>query len=271
MRTLGNISLHKPSSERLIDGHICKVIVAVSEKFNILIFRDDEKLKVLKLIVDFFSNIASHKHNLETIHSEGVTNFVITILETTEISEDLVLMACIDTIDGLCQNQQIENYVVMDKKLLLQLIDLLKIKEDEKLITKSIRLLTNMTLNENCIPYILQANLLSVLANIVLPVYRNQKIDTYINKILLRIFARKPDIKIILKSGYLDCLIKTIEINDQIDDGYIDILLHYASSIPNYLNHRTFFVLVKVLTTKINQKETIDKCFKVIRAIFSTE
>lgn len=39
-------------------------------------------------------------------------------------------MACIDTIDGLCQNQQIENFVVMDKKLLLQLIDLLKIKED---------------------------------------------------------------------------------------------------------------------------------------------
>ncbi len=56
-------------------------------------------------------------------------------------------MSCIDTIDGLCQSQQIENYVVMDKKLLLQLIDLLKVKEDEKLITKSIRLITNMTLN----------------------------------------------------------------------------------------------------------------------------
>ncbi len=119
-------------------------------------------------------------------------------------------MACIDTIDGLCQSTQIENYVVMDKKLLLQLIDLLKIKEDEKLITKSIRLLTNMTLNEMCIPYILQANLLSVLANIVLSVYRNEKINLYINKIIIRIFARKPDIKQILKSGYLDCLMKAI-------------------------------------------------------------
>lgn len=123
--------------------------------------------------MDFFSNLASHKFSLETIHAEGVTNFVITILETTEISEDQILMACIDTIDGLCQSNQIENYVVMDKKLLFQLIDLLKIKEDEKLITKSIRLLTNMTLNEVCIPYILQANLLSVLANIVLSVYHN--------------------------------------------------------------------------------------------------
>lgn len=52
--------------------------------------------------------------------------------------------------------------------------------------------------------------MLSVLSNVVLPVYKNEKIDTYINKIILRIFARKPDIKLILKSGYLDCLIKTI-------------------------------------------------------------
>ncbi len=70
-----------------------------------------------------------------------------------------------------------------------------------------------MTLNEVCIPYILQANLLSVLANIVLSVYRNQKIDTYINKIVIRIFQRKPDLKLVLKSGYLDCLIKSIEIS----------------------------------------------------------
>lgn len=83
----------------------------------------------------------------------------------------------------------------MDKKLLLQLIDLLKVKEDEKLITKSIRLLTNMTLNELCIPYILSANLLSVLANIVLSVYRNQKIQTYINKMIIRIFSKKPGVK----------------------------------------------------------------------------
>lgn len=61
-----------------------------------------------------------------------------------------------------------------------------------------------------CIPYILQANLLSVLANIVLPVYQNQKIEVYINKIVLRIFAKKPDVKLVLKSGYLDCLMKSI-------------------------------------------------------------
>lgn len=221
--------------------------------------------------MDFFSNLASHKFSLETIHAEGVTNFVITILETTEISEDQILMACIDTIDGLCQSNQIENYVVMDKKLLFQLIDLLKIKEDEKLITKSIRLLTNMTLNEVCIPYILQANLLSVLANIVLSVYHNEKINTYINKIIIRIFARKPDIKQILKSGYLDCLMKAIEMNEQVDDQYIDILLFYCQHIPNYLNHRAFFNLVKVLTTKQNQKEIVDKCLKVIRTIFTSE
>ena len=82
-------------------------------------------------------------------------------------------MGCIDTIDGLCQNQMIETYVVKEKNLLMQLIDLLKVKEDEKLTTKSIRLLANMTLNQMCIPYILEANLLSVLANIVLSIHCN--------------------------------------------------------------------------------------------------
>lgn len=96
--------------------------------------------------------------------------------------------------------------------------------------------------------------MLSVLSNVVLSVYKNEKIDTYINKIILRIFARKPDIKLILKSGYLDCLIKTIEINDKIDDSYIDILFFYCQYIPNYLNHRAFFNLIKLLTTKQNQK-----------------
>ena len=72
---------------------------------------------------------------------------VITLLETTEISEDKILMGCIDTIDGICQLEEAENYVVMDRNLPYLLIDLLKVKEDEKLLTKSIRLLTNLTIN----------------------------------------------------------------------------------------------------------------------------
>lgn len=138
------------------------------------------------------------------------------------------MMGCIDTVDGLCQLPQVENYVVMDKNLPYLLIDLLKVKEDEKLLTKTIRLLTNMTINEICIPYILTANLLSVLANIVLPVHQNEKIKAYINKIIVRIFNNKPDIKLILKSGYLDCVMKTIEISKNIDDYFIDIILFYS-------------------------------------------
>lgn len=38
---------------------------------------------MLKLTVDFISNLATHKYNLDLMHSEGLTNFVITILETT--------------------------------------------------------------------------------------------------------------------------------------------------------------------------------------------
>lgn len=64
---------------------------------------------------------------------------------------------------------------------------------------------------------------------------------------------------------------KAIEMNEQVDDQYIDILLFYCQHIPNYLNHRAFFNLVKVLTTKQNQKEIVDKCLKVIRTIFTSE
>lgn len=30
MRTLGNISLHKPSTEKLINGHVCQLIVTMA-------------------------------------------------------------------------------------------------------------------------------------------------------------------------------------------------------------------------------------------------
>lgn len=110
-----------------------------------------------------------------------------------------------------------------------------------------------------------------MLANIVMAMYRNEKIDLYINKIIIRIYNKKPDVKLILKSGYLDCLMKAIEIHNEIDDAYIDILLHYCQYIPNYLNHRAFFNLVKLLSSKHNHKDIVDKCLKVIRVIFSSE
>jgi hypothetical protein len=85
-------------------------------------------------------------------------------------------MACIDTIDCLCQNPEIENYVVTEKKILDLLIDVLKTQTDEKIVVKSTRLLTNLTINPNCLPFILQANLLSVLANIVMPHFYGNKL-----------------------------------------------------------------------------------------------
>jgi hypothetical protein len=78
-------------------------------------------------------------------------------------------MGCIDTVDGLCQNPDIEAYSVNEKNLPYILIDILKIQEDEKIIVKATRLLTNLTINPKNIPNILEANLLSVLANIVMP------------------------------------------------------------------------------------------------------
>jgi hypothetical protein len=52
----------------------------------------------------------------------------------------------------------------------------LKIQTDEKIVVKSTRLLTNLTINAACIPYILEANLLSVLASIVMPHFYGNKL-----------------------------------------------------------------------------------------------
>lgn len=81
------------------------------------------------------------------------------------------------------------------------MIDILKMQTDEKIVVKSTRLLTNLTINPACIPHILKANLLSVLANIVMPhFYGNKtaaeqmkKMETYILKIITRIYHSKAE------------------------------------------------------------------------------
>ena len=74
---------------------------------------------------------------------------------------------------------------------------------------------------------------MSVLANIVMPSFfmkynektelnylsnnpavstpPNKKMEMYINKTLVRIHNSKPALGLVLKSGYLDCLVRTIE------------------------------------------------------------
>lgn len=171
----------------------------------------------MKILIDLVANLSAHKYKLEIIHREKITLLILTLLETTETNAG-ILMSCIDTIDGLCQNPEIESYAVSAKKLPYILIDILKIQEDEKIIVKSTRLLTNLTINSLCIPFILEANLLSVLANIVMPTFygnrlekeQSRKMETYVFKILTRIYNSRQSIALILKSGYLDCLVRTI-------------------------------------------------------------
>ncbi|CAM6000709.1 unnamed protein product [Sphagnum balticum] len=187
------------------------------EKLEIFVHFDDKKAKLMKIVIDLIANLSSHKYRLDQFHKEKIALVILTLLETVD-SYPQILMACIDTIDSLCQNAEIENYCVSEKKLPYILIDVLKTQEDEKIVVKSTRLLTNLTINPVCIPYILEANLLSVLANIVLPHFsgnklaaeQNKKMETYTLKIISRIYHAKQQKNLILKSGYLDCLIRTI-------------------------------------------------------------
>ena len=125
---MGNISLHKGCAESLIDGHICSLVIKLIVGLKIILYKDDEKTKLLKLCIDVISNLTGQKYKLLEMHNEKITNMVIELLNDKGNVDDNILMSAIDTIDGLCQNQDVESYVVMDKKLLLRLIDLLKVK-----------------------------------------------------------------------------------------------------------------------------------------------
>lgn len=81
--------------------------------------------------------------------------------------------------------------------------------------------------------------------------YHNAKIEAYINKILHRIFNQRPPIKQILKCGYLECLLKSVDNSPQnVEDTFIDIMLHYSQHFPSYLSSKAFFALVKFLIIK---------------------
>jgi len=80
---------------------------------------------MLELVV----NLSSHKYRLDVFHSEGITPLLLIIIENID-TQIPILTACIDTIDCLCQNPQIENYMVCERKIPFVLIDVLKIQTD---------------------------------------------------------------------------------------------------------------------------------------------
>ena len=95
----------------------------------------------------------------------------------------------------------------------------------------------------------------------------NKKMEMYISKILVRIHNSKPSIGLVLKSGYLDCLVRTIETADNLEDIYIEILGSYAKGLPNFLNKRAFMCLIRVLTRRLKSKETVEKCLKIFKTL----
>jgi hypothetical protein len=78
--------------------------------------------------------------------------------------------------------------------------------------------------------------------------------QAYILKIISRVYHSKPDKETILKSGYLDCLVRTVETSDTIEDTYIELLYFYSDTIPTFLNKRAFLCLIRALGKKIGSK-----------------
>lgn len=66
-----------------------------------------------------------------------------------------IIAACIDSIDGMCQEKEVER-VAVDKKLIPLLLDILKTHEaNEKIVVKGIRVISNLTLDKEFIQKIL--------------------------------------------------------------------------------------------------------------------
>ena len=157
-------------------------------------------------------------------------------------------------------------------------MDILKLQSSEKLIVKATRLITNLTIHSACIPSILQSNILGVIANVVIPQLEIdlekessedcKKIEVYIVKAVTRIHQSSPSIEAVLKSGFLDCLVRMIEVAD-VNEFFLDIMFHYSPFIPTFLNKRAFKSMIKVLTIKVNNKDILPKCIQSLKSILS--
>lgn len=53
------------------------------EVFHMFVNLDETKLRLLKIAIDVFANLTSHKYNLPVMHEEQVTSSMIMLLETT--------------------------------------------------------------------------------------------------------------------------------------------------------------------------------------------
>jgi hypothetical protein len=72
-------------------------------------------------------------------------------------------------LDALCQSPEIELYMIEEKRLLYILMDVLKLQEEVLIILKAGRLVSNLSIHNQCIPFILKTSILSVIGNVVVP------------------------------------------------------------------------------------------------------
>jgi hypothetical protein len=106
LRALGNLSLSIKLAQELIDQHFCALACKMVEKLDIFVHFDEKKAALMKIMIDLIANLAAHRYKLDVFHKEKLTLMILTLLETTE-EHPAILMACIDTIDCLCQNSEI--------------------------------------------------------------------------------------------------------------------------------------------------------------------
>ena len=80
LRALGNLSLADKCAKEIIDSGFCKYEVQMIEVFHMYVNLDENKLRLLKIAIDVFANLCSHKYNLPVMHKNEVTSTMIMLL-----------------------------------------------------------------------------------------------------------------------------------------------------------------------------------------------
>ena len=85
---------------------------------------------------------------------------------------------------------------------------------------------------------------------------------------MFRLHQAKPELGLILKSGFMDCVIRIVE-TIKVEDNFLDIMFVHAKHLPTFLNKRAFSCLIKVLAQRTHHKYIVEKCIKGFRDILN--
>jgi hypothetical protein len=175
----------------------------------------------------------------------------------------------------LCQDKEVERYAV-SKRLISFLLDILKSHEwNEKIVVKAVRVISNLTLDKDFIVKILEANVPSVLANLLANrKLEKSKLSLYVQssiiqrmKIITRVYTAKVKTDLVMRSGYIDCVLESLKKETEMYEEHVEILMFYAKDMSEFMSKKTFQIVVPVLEKNITDSAVCSKIIVLLKLV----